>query len=384
MPTPRSGETRGEYMGHCVREVMNEGLSQDQAVGKCEGMYSSHANKEMTAVLSGTGEEEKPMVNNPTGGGGVGPLYLSLRGALTGREMQGGEVALPDQGQGDPVVEKSLNFYIPSHDPVGGQVGGLTFGEQVEKDLAAMAAAPLPVEEDLTAAGGGAPLVPQHLGHEVVTRKPPAESIIAAGGQGGREALIEPSNRLAALKALVDAFTVRKATSDYEPPPSGGHSEHEKKILAAAYASARDEGYSKERAAKIAWGAVNNATGKDHQVDLITRLRIAQELQDIVDQDPFQEIETGQPEEAEDREPGDMLSEIQEAVEKALTKSLPMLTVAHERAAEVEDDGRSGEYDPDELAHGDLRVRKALRDTAADMAVAMKGDLKILRRMLNK
>jgi hypothetical protein len=44
MPKPMAGEPRNEYMSRCVPEVMKEGLTQEQAVGKCEGMFS-HAEK---------------------------------------------------------------------------------------------------------------------------------------------------------------------------------------------------------------------------------------------------------------------------------------------------------------------------------------------------
>ena len=40
MPKVRKGEGRNKYVGRCVPEVMKEGKTQEQAVGKCEGMYS--------------------------------------------------------------------------------------------------------------------------------------------------------------------------------------------------------------------------------------------------------------------------------------------------------------------------------------------------------
>jgi hypothetical protein len=42
MPTPNCGEeTRSEYMSRCIPEVMDEGYTQDQAVGRCAGMWNS-------------------------------------------------------------------------------------------------------------------------------------------------------------------------------------------------------------------------------------------------------------------------------------------------------------------------------------------------------
>jgi hypothetical protein len=40
MPKVKKGESRNEYVGKCVPEVIKEGKSQKAAVGKCEGMYS--------------------------------------------------------------------------------------------------------------------------------------------------------------------------------------------------------------------------------------------------------------------------------------------------------------------------------------------------------
>ena len=46
MPTPKEGESRSDYVARCVPYVIkNEGIEQDAAVGKCEGMYSSHHKK---------------------------------------------------------------------------------------------------------------------------------------------------------------------------------------------------------------------------------------------------------------------------------------------------------------------------------------------------
>ena len=43
MPAVRPKESRNDYVSRCVPYVMKEeGLTQEQAVGKCEGMYTSY------------------------------------------------------------------------------------------------------------------------------------------------------------------------------------------------------------------------------------------------------------------------------------------------------------------------------------------------------
>jgi hypothetical protein len=50
MPEVKPGENRNSYVARCVRVVMGEGLGQEAAVGKCEGMYDSHVKKSRAAV----------------------------------------------------------------------------------------------------------------------------------------------------------------------------------------------------------------------------------------------------------------------------------------------------------------------------------------------
>lgn len=46
MPTPKKGEKRSDYMKRCVPFVMDEdGIDNDAAVGKCEGMFDQHKKK---------------------------------------------------------------------------------------------------------------------------------------------------------------------------------------------------------------------------------------------------------------------------------------------------------------------------------------------------
>lgn len=49
MPKVKPGESRSDYVSRCVRTVMDEGLTREQAVGRCEGMYDSHLEKSMDA-----------------------------------------------------------------------------------------------------------------------------------------------------------------------------------------------------------------------------------------------------------------------------------------------------------------------------------------------
>jgi len=57
MPKVEPNESRDHYMGRCVPICMGEGLTNEQAVGKCEGMYDSAHKKEhvMRVVKEGKG-----------------------------------------------------------------------------------------------------------------------------------------------------------------------------------------------------------------------------------------------------------------------------------------------------------------------------------------
>lgn len=48
MPRVNPGETRSHYLARCIPMVMGEGLTQKQAIGKCEGMYDDAAHKKET------------------------------------------------------------------------------------------------------------------------------------------------------------------------------------------------------------------------------------------------------------------------------------------------------------------------------------------------
>jgi len=42
MPSVNPNESRSDYVARCIPVVMKEGHTKEQAVGKCEGMYTSH------------------------------------------------------------------------------------------------------------------------------------------------------------------------------------------------------------------------------------------------------------------------------------------------------------------------------------------------------
>lgn len=47
MPKPTPGEDKNAYVSRCIREVMDEGATHEQAVGKCMGMWRTYAGKEI-------------------------------------------------------------------------------------------------------------------------------------------------------------------------------------------------------------------------------------------------------------------------------------------------------------------------------------------------
>ncbi len=42
MPAVKTGESRNQYLKRAIPQIMSEGASQKAAIGKAEGMYSSH------------------------------------------------------------------------------------------------------------------------------------------------------------------------------------------------------------------------------------------------------------------------------------------------------------------------------------------------------
>jgi len=66
-----------------------------------------------------------------------------------------------------------------------------------------------------------------------------------------------------------------RTVGGYESPEPGNIPEKEKSILAAVYAAARKQGYDKERAAKIAWGAVKRYRSKKKAMSIRDRIACA-------------------------------------------------------------------------------------------------------------
>lgn len=51
MPTPKLNEKQDEYIGRCVKQIMAEGKTQDQALGQCEGMWRQAKKTEILKSL---------------------------------------------------------------------------------------------------------------------------------------------------------------------------------------------------------------------------------------------------------------------------------------------------------------------------------------------
>ncbi len=45
MPKPNDNESRSHYLNRAIRQIMAEGLSQKQAIGKAEGMFDFYTGK---------------------------------------------------------------------------------------------------------------------------------------------------------------------------------------------------------------------------------------------------------------------------------------------------------------------------------------------------
>ena len=82
MPKPKKGEGRSEYLHRAIPQIMDEGKTQEQAVGQAEGMYDS-AKKAMIAEtpVEMTERSVGPGLANPEDGGAV-----RVHGGLPGPE----------------------------------------------------------------------------------------------------------------------------------------------------------------------------------------------------------------------------------------------------------------------------------------------------------
>lgn len=52
MPRPKPGQTKNEYMSECIPIVKAEGKTQEQAVGKCIGMWETYKNEEVISRIN--------------------------------------------------------------------------------------------------------------------------------------------------------------------------------------------------------------------------------------------------------------------------------------------------------------------------------------------
>lgn len=57
MPEVNEGESRESYIQRCIPVVRGEGLDEQAALGKCEGMYDEHQKKSKAAHNA----EERPI-----------------------------------------------------------------------------------------------------------------------------------------------------------------------------------------------------------------------------------------------------------------------------------------------------------------------------------
>jgi len=59
MPTPRAGEKQSDFISRCVKQVVGEGKTQDQALGQCYGVFRQHR--------GGTAKLFCEVIKQPTG-----------------------------------------------------------------------------------------------------------------------------------------------------------------------------------------------------------------------------------------------------------------------------------------------------------------------------
>jgi hypothetical protein len=95
MPEVKSGEERSDYMARCVPEIMKEGLTQEQAVGKCEGMFSARKSEESPQDCAVRKALEAPL---PEGATVSGTTVKDGTGHVHGYAARGGEGTTSDAG----------------------------------------------------------------------------------------------------------------------------------------------------------------------------------------------------------------------------------------------------------------------------------------------
>ena len=50
MPEPKAGESQNDFIARCVPAVMDEGKTQDQALGKCYGIWRQSKKKSLIDI----------------------------------------------------------------------------------------------------------------------------------------------------------------------------------------------------------------------------------------------------------------------------------------------------------------------------------------------
>jgi len=95
MPKVREGEGRSEYVARCVPEAMKEGLTQEQAVGKCEGTFSARKSAESPQDCAIRKALEAPL---PEGATVSGRTAQDGTGHAHGYALRGGDGTTSDAG----------------------------------------------------------------------------------------------------------------------------------------------------------------------------------------------------------------------------------------------------------------------------------------------
>lgn len=62
MPKPAAGEKQNNFINRCVKQVMNEGSTQDQALGKCYGIWND-TKKAEKKIIENVKKSVKEMSN---------------------------------------------------------------------------------------------------------------------------------------------------------------------------------------------------------------------------------------------------------------------------------------------------------------------------------
>ncbi len=112
MPEPKAGESEGDFVARCVPIVIGEGLSQEQALGKCYGIYRNAQHKAEYAM--GLGEIAEQFTMDELDSAGGPPLGHHLMAAAKKGKGEMLEVKTEDMATDTPEVrtgvEKSVRL----------------------------------------------------------------------------------------------------------------------------------------------------------------------------------------------------------------------------------------------------------------------------------